>query len=397
MKCASCGFDNREGVKFCENCGEAMEAKTGRFCPDCGHQNRPGVKFCENCGAPMGARSLNQLAPRPVPQPQPMQPQVVYLDRGGDRRRDWLFLAGGLLLVLLCFFGFVLLPAPGPGDGNRPAVINDAQSHAVNARLQLEGQGGLVGGVIKGAGKAIPEPIKDAVDGKEPGGEPPEGAKEGVGKICSWMRETECLANGYDWQQPQGKTPYCSCQQAGESMGDWCRREGGDWSTDRGACVFGDLIKNKPEAGTFASCNWASPAWCEGYGGVMADPVPDIAELQYCDCRRRDDPLEEWCSREGGYIAHVNDLIKGQQDFCTWNFRVLSDWCIDQGGFASYTQTGGIIIVNGVEQDNGPVREYCGCDLRDAGAAPKFLTAGCPNAGEFQIKKFNLSGGKNKL
>jgi DNA-directed RNA polymerase subunit M/transcription elongation factor TFIIS len=61
MKCASCGFENRQGVKFCENCGATLVAEqeppqsTGRprICPNCGAEVRPAVKFCENCGAPL--------------------------------------------------------------------------------------------------------------------------------------------------------------------------------------------------------------------------------------------------------------------------------------------------------------------------------------------------------
>jgi predicted amidophosphoribosyltransferase len=32
MKCPKCQFDNREGIKFCEECGAKMELK----CPKCG-------------------------------------------------------------------------------------------------------------------------------------------------------------------------------------------------------------------------------------------------------------------------------------------------------------------------------------------------------------------------
>jgi len=65
MKCPKCGFENREGVKFCEECGQVLpvptaapvgkpqprKSKGGRACPSCGHAAKPGVKFCEQCGA----------------------------------------------------------------------------------------------------------------------------------------------------------------------------------------------------------------------------------------------------------------------------------------------------------------------------------------------------------
>jgi class 3 adenylate cyclase/tetratricopeptide (TPR) repeat protein len=46
MKCSNCEFDNREGVKFCEECGTKMELQ----CPNCGARIPPGRKFCGECG-----------------------------------------------------------------------------------------------------------------------------------------------------------------------------------------------------------------------------------------------------------------------------------------------------------------------------------------------------------
>jgi class 3 adenylate cyclase len=46
MKCRECQCDNREGVKFCEECGEKMEAG----CPKCGSTVPVGKKFCGECG-----------------------------------------------------------------------------------------------------------------------------------------------------------------------------------------------------------------------------------------------------------------------------------------------------------------------------------------------------------
>jgi class 3 adenylate cyclase/tetratricopeptide (TPR) repeat protein len=46
MKCSNCEFDNREGVKFCEECGAKMELQ----CPSCGARIPPGRKFCGDCG-----------------------------------------------------------------------------------------------------------------------------------------------------------------------------------------------------------------------------------------------------------------------------------------------------------------------------------------------------------
>jgi class 3 adenylate cyclase/tetratricopeptide (TPR) repeat protein len=46
MKCPECQFENREGVKFCEECGSKFELN----CPACKAQIPPGRKFCGECG-----------------------------------------------------------------------------------------------------------------------------------------------------------------------------------------------------------------------------------------------------------------------------------------------------------------------------------------------------------
>src|SRR5215510_10385954 len=56
MRCASCGFENPEGMKFCEECG----TKLVRACPSCGQQVRPTAKFCGACGT-----TLTQPLPAP--------------------------------------------------------------------------------------------------------------------------------------------------------------------------------------------------------------------------------------------------------------------------------------------------------------------------------------------
>ncbi|NOY99873.1 MAG: zinc ribbon domain-containing protein [Chloroflexi bacterium] len=55
MKCSACGFENRPGVKFCEQCGSAMQApaprqQTGVICPNCGQANATTASFCMRCG-----------------------------------------------------------------------------------------------------------------------------------------------------------------------------------------------------------------------------------------------------------------------------------------------------------------------------------------------------------
>ena len=111
MKCQNCGYENRPGVRFCEECGEQlMEAVPTTACPACGHSNRPGAQFCEECG-----ESLVEAAPTMA------CPACGHLNRVGARfceecgqplvlprpRRLTIrrVLLGGLVLVLLILAG----------------------------------------------------------------------------------------------------------------------------------------------------------------------------------------------------------------------------------------------------------------------------------------------------
>jgi hypothetical protein len=46
MKCPKCQFENREGAKFCLDCGEKLELK----CPSCRKPLPFQAKFCDECG-----------------------------------------------------------------------------------------------------------------------------------------------------------------------------------------------------------------------------------------------------------------------------------------------------------------------------------------------------------
>lgn len=47
-RCPSCGFDNPDGVKFCQECGAKLG---GSNCVSCGAALQPGTRFCGECGA----------------------------------------------------------------------------------------------------------------------------------------------------------------------------------------------------------------------------------------------------------------------------------------------------------------------------------------------------------
>ena len=88
MRCSKCGGDNREGRKFCADCGAPIAAK----CRQCGASNEPGEKFCGECGlaldAPVGI-TLDAPVGAPMPRPELVpKPEIT-----GERRH---------LTVLFC-------------------------------------------------------------------------------------------------------------------------------------------------------------------------------------------------------------------------------------------------------------------------------------------------------
>ncbi len=59
MRCSKCQTENREGRKFCAQCGAALNPR----CKSCGAENSPGEKFCGECGAALaGTASLSSSA-----------------------------------------------------------------------------------------------------------------------------------------------------------------------------------------------------------------------------------------------------------------------------------------------------------------------------------------------
>ena len=64
MKCPKCQSENREGAKFCNKCGIALESK----CPSCGHSYGPESVYCDECGHTL----VGPKAPPPVDYSQPL-------------------------------------------------------------------------------------------------------------------------------------------------------------------------------------------------------------------------------------------------------------------------------------------------------------------------------------
>jgi class 3 adenylate cyclase/tetratricopeptide (TPR) repeat protein len=76
MLCPSCGTENREGRKFCAECGSSLAP----VCPTCGAANEPGERFCGECGAPLAAPAV---AAREAPAAERRLVSVLFADLVG--------------------------------------------------------------------------------------------------------------------------------------------------------------------------------------------------------------------------------------------------------------------------------------------------------------------------
>src|SRR5215472_14941264 len=64
MQCPRCRAENREGRRFCGECGLSFAST----CPSCGFQNEGSEKFCGGCGAPLASS-------RPTPDTKHVSPE----------------------------------------------------------------------------------------------------------------------------------------------------------------------------------------------------------------------------------------------------------------------------------------------------------------------------------
>jgi class 3 adenylate cyclase len=97
MRCASCGFDNPDDIRFCGGCGAPLQHR----CPQCGSENPAHFKFCGACGSPLSGmpRSLQstpmeyQLGAPEAQPPRMTSPAAERPPPEGERRQ---------LTVLFC-------------------------------------------------------------------------------------------------------------------------------------------------------------------------------------------------------------------------------------------------------------------------------------------------------
>jgi len=75
MQCPKCKHNNREGAKFCEECGEKLQLK----CPKCGAELRANAKFCDECGANLIAEIQTDSHKTNIPKLEDMHAQLQSL------------------------------------------------------------------------------------------------------------------------------------------------------------------------------------------------------------------------------------------------------------------------------------------------------------------------------
>ena len=66
MHCSNCGFDNPDGMKFCGECGHALQ----NLCAQCGFENPSRFKFCGACGTSLTGQTFTPSPPQEQPTPQ---------------------------------------------------------------------------------------------------------------------------------------------------------------------------------------------------------------------------------------------------------------------------------------------------------------------------------------
>jgi len=96
MRCSHCGHDNKDGAKFCNECG----AKLDLVCAACATVNAPGSKFCNECGARLtpgdtakpGTGAKENKSPAPLPPvsytPKHLAERILSLQSKPRSKRD---------------------------------------------------------------------------------------------------------------------------------------------------------------------------------------------------------------------------------------------------------------------------------------------------------------------
>jgi class 3 adenylate cyclase/predicted ATPase len=88
MQCVQCQHENRDGLKFCNQCGTSLSGR----CAQCGFANKSGSKFCGECGKPLIATTSASVSGQAIQQDAALDsrfyaliPDIVGLLRGEGR------------------------------------------------------------------------------------------------------------------------------------------------------------------------------------------------------------------------------------------------------------------------------------------------------------------------
>jgi len=81
MKCPECQFENRNGAKFCKECGNKLEL----VCPQCGTASDPGSKFCDECGHELEDR-VEKLDKSPTSDSERKHVTILFSDLSGRHK-----------------------------------------------------------------------------------------------------------------------------------------------------------------------------------------------------------------------------------------------------------------------------------------------------------------------
>jgi len=79
--CPSCQAENREGARFCKQCGTALALR----CPQCGAAHAEGQRFCDECGSALatGAPAAGPRAAEPAVSAELRMASVLFVDLVG--------------------------------------------------------------------------------------------------------------------------------------------------------------------------------------------------------------------------------------------------------------------------------------------------------------------------
>ena len=274
--CPSCGTANRDGSRFCNECGHKLPSKTGIMCPMCSHMNPAANVYCDRCHARLVPASPS--SPAEPPSGIGAAPQAEWVDPAAMKK--------GLSLPTRS------APAePPPPEPQLEVEPTSAEEETPDWLLRLRA--------------AVPKPSELAP--AEPESELPARPPTTDAGIPSWMRPVESEVP--DWfarlsgeQETLAKAEPSAPSPADEEMPDWMREPGSTPSPAPAKSEVPDLSVQVPHAPS-APVEEEVPDWLRDLGiappsetmPTMAAPLP-IESAQ---------PAEEidWLDRLRGEVS----------------------------------------------------------------------------------------------